>query len=164
MHTAVKLNEVVVKKSGESHLVLLNMPGPPKNKKGDENCILSLPVTGFLFLKWCLILKSGSEGTSLEWKALFLGFTSVLNRSACLRYGVFGGSDGRLRSRPAGSWRRSRGHHHLLLIAKCFRLFWSTLGGSTFGQWGVQKASKDKVWERMYTQCPSLTKQQAGGL
>lgn len=40
MHTAVKLNEVVVKKSKDSELVLLNMPGPPKNKKGDENCIL----------------------------------------------------------------------------------------------------------------------------
>lgn len=40
MHTAVKLNEVVVKKSRDSQLVLLNMPGPPKNKKGDENCIL----------------------------------------------------------------------------------------------------------------------------
>eukprot|EP00064_Thunnus_orientalis_P002458 superscaffoldBa00000181_g2465 len=41
MHTAVRLNEVVVKKSQNSQLVLLNMPGPPKNKKGDENCILS---------------------------------------------------------------------------------------------------------------------------
>ncbi|KAF0047396.1 hypothetical protein F2P81_001029, partial [Scophthalmus maximus] len=37
MHTAVKLNEVVVKKSQNSQLVLLNMPGPPKNMKGDEN-------------------------------------------------------------------------------------------------------------------------------
>lgn len=40
MHTAVRLNEVVLKNSRESQLVLLNMPGPPKNKKGDENCIL----------------------------------------------------------------------------------------------------------------------------
>uniref|UniRef100_A0A8C5I657 Solute carrier family 12 member 7-like n=1 Tax=Gouania willdenowi TaxID=441366 RepID=A0A8C5I657_GOUWI len=37
MHTAVKLNEVVVKKSRDSQLVLLNMPGPPKNMKGDAN-------------------------------------------------------------------------------------------------------------------------------
>lgn len=55
MHTAVKLNEVVVKKSCNSELVLLNMPGPPKNKKGDENCILFQstssikPLTGFFF-------------------------------------------------------------------------------------------------------------------
>uniref|UniRef100_A0A672SUJ3 Solute carrier family 12 member 7-like n=1 Tax=Sinocyclocheilus grahami TaxID=75366 RepID=A0A672SUJ3_SINGR len=41
MHTAVKLNEVVVNKSQGAQLVLLNMPGPPKNKGGDENCILS---------------------------------------------------------------------------------------------------------------------------
>ncbi|TWW70534.1 Solute carrier family 12 member 7 [Takifugu flavidus] len=40
MHTAVKLNEVVVNKSQGAQLVLLNMPGPPKNRGGDENCIL----------------------------------------------------------------------------------------------------------------------------
>ncbi|XP_033838068.1 solute carrier family 12 member 7-like isoform X1 [Periophthalmus magnuspinnatus] len=44
MHTAVKLNEVVKKKSKESQLVLLNMPGPPKNKKGDENYMEFLDV------------------------------------------------------------------------------------------------------------------------
>ncbi|XP_010741922.1 solute carrier family 12 member 7 isoform X3 [Larimichthys crocea] len=44
MHTAVKLNEVVVKKSKHSQLVLLNMPGPPKNKKGDENYMEFLEV------------------------------------------------------------------------------------------------------------------------
>uniref|UniRef100_A0A3B4U663 Solute carrier family 12 member 7 n=1 Tax=Seriola dumerili TaxID=41447 RepID=A0A3B4U663_SERDU len=44
MHTAVKLNEVVVKKSCNSDLVLLNMPGPPKNKKGDENYMEFLEV------------------------------------------------------------------------------------------------------------------------
>ncbi|XP_075936073.1 solute carrier family 12 member 7-like isoform X1 [Anarhichas minor] len=44
MHTAVKLNEVVLKKSRDSQLVLLNMPGPPKNKKGDENYMEFLEV------------------------------------------------------------------------------------------------------------------------
>lgn len=40
MHTALKLNEVILKKSSEAKLVLLNMPGPPRNRTGDENCIL----------------------------------------------------------------------------------------------------------------------------
>lgn len=40
MHTAVKLNEVIVTRSHDARLVLLNMPGPPKNNEGDENCIL----------------------------------------------------------------------------------------------------------------------------
>ncbi|XP_049453623.1 solute carrier family 12 member 7-like isoform X3 [Epinephelus fuscoguttatus] len=44
MHTAVRLNEVVLKNSRESQLVLLNMPGPPKNKKGDENYMEFLEV------------------------------------------------------------------------------------------------------------------------
>jgi hypothetical protein len=37
----VKLNGVVLNKSQDAQLVLLNMPGPPKNRQGDENCILS---------------------------------------------------------------------------------------------------------------------------
>ncbi|CAG11308.1 unnamed protein product, partial [Tetraodon nigroviridis] len=40
MHTAVRLNEVIIKKSKEAKLVLLNMPGPPRNRVGNENCIL----------------------------------------------------------------------------------------------------------------------------
>ncbi|XP_077083212.1 solute carrier family 12 member 7 isoform X3 [Siphateles boraxobius] len=44
MHTAVKLNEVVVNKSQEAQLVLLNMPGPPKNQGGDENYMEFLEV------------------------------------------------------------------------------------------------------------------------
>ncbi|KAF3856630.1 hypothetical protein F7725_017353 [Dissostichus mawsoni] len=34
MHTALRLNEVIIKKSSEAKLVLLNMPGPPKNRTG----------------------------------------------------------------------------------------------------------------------------------
>ncbi|XP_053102246.1 solute carrier family 12 member 5 isoform X2 [Hemicordylus capensis] len=44
MHTAVRLNEVIVKKSQEAKLVLLNMPGPPRNRKGDENYMEFLEV------------------------------------------------------------------------------------------------------------------------
>lgn len=44
MHTAVKLNEVIVNKSHDARLVLLNMPGPPKNPEGDENCILDIDL------------------------------------------------------------------------------------------------------------------------
>lgn len=57
MHTAVKLNEVIVNKSHEAKLVLLNMPGPPRNPEGDENCILSNSRATSreslsLFLRW----------------------------------------------------------------------------------------------------------------
>nr|XP_015209855.1 PREDICTED: solute carrier family 12 member 7-like [Lepisosteus oculatus] len=44
MHTAVKLNEVVLCKSQQAQLVLLNMPGPPTNKEGDENYMEFLEV------------------------------------------------------------------------------------------------------------------------
>ncbi|XP_031423647.1 solute carrier family 12 member 5 isoform X2 [Clupea harengus] len=44
MHTALRLNSVIVKKSQEAKLVLLNMPGPPKNRTGDENYMEFLEV------------------------------------------------------------------------------------------------------------------------
>ncbi|XP_074478027.1 solute carrier family 12 member 7 isoform X2 [Sebastes fasciatus] len=44
MHTAVKLNGMVVNKSQGAHLVLLNMPGPPRNRGGDENYMEFLEV------------------------------------------------------------------------------------------------------------------------
>ncbi|KAK6479540.1 solute carrier family 12 member 5-like isoform X1 [Huso huso] len=44
MHTALKLNEVITRKSQDAKLVLLNMPGPPKNRKGDENYMEFLEV------------------------------------------------------------------------------------------------------------------------
>uniref|UniRef100_H2Z9M9 Solute carrier family 12 member 6 n=1 Tax=Ciona savignyi TaxID=51511 RepID=H2Z9M9_CIOSA len=42
MHTAVKLNEVIVNKSHAAQLVILNLPGPPKgsNESREANCIL----------------------------------------------------------------------------------------------------------------------------
>lgn len=62
MHTAVKLNEVVVNKSQGAQLVLLNMPGPPKNRGGDENCILK---RGTLSLSNLFIVKK-NQGYKLE--------------------------------------------------------------------------------------------------
>lgn len=40
MHTAVKLNEVIVNRSHEAQLVILNLPGPPKDTKleRESNC------------------------------------------------------------------------------------------------------------------------------
>uniref|UniRef100_A0A3B4BJH4 Uncharacterized protein n=1 Tax=Periophthalmus magnuspinnatus TaxID=409849 RepID=A0A3B4BJH4_9GOBI len=44
MHTALKLNEVISKKSKEAKLILLNMPGPPRNRVGEENYMEFLEV------------------------------------------------------------------------------------------------------------------------
>ncbi|XP_061075829.1 solute carrier family 12 member 5 isoform X2 [Conger conger] len=44
MHTALRLNGVIMKKSQEAKLVLLNMPGPPRNRTGDENYMEFLEV------------------------------------------------------------------------------------------------------------------------
>ena len=37
MHTAVKLNEVIVAKSHEAKLVILNLPSPPKTVGPDKD-------------------------------------------------------------------------------------------------------------------------------
>ncbi|KAJ8358601.1 hypothetical protein SKAU_G00151260 [Synaphobranchus kaupii] len=44
MHTALRLNGVILKKSQDAKLVLLNMPGPPRNRTGDENYMEFLEV------------------------------------------------------------------------------------------------------------------------
>ena len=41
MNTSVKLNELIVTKSHNSALVIVNLPGPPKNRGDEENCILA---------------------------------------------------------------------------------------------------------------------------
>ena len=42
MHTAVRLNEVIIEKSHEAQLVILNLPAPPKTEAGELNCIFLL--------------------------------------------------------------------------------------------------------------------------
>ncbi|XP_074686636.1 solute carrier family 12 member 7-like isoform X1 [Strix aluco] len=61
MHTAVKLNGVVLNKSQHAQLVLLNMPGPPKNRKGDENYMEFLEVLTEGLDRVLLVRGSGRE-------------------------------------------------------------------------------------------------------
>ncbi|XP_078054037.1 solute carrier family 12 member 7-like isoform X3 [Mustelus asterias] len=61
MHTAVRLNEVVVNKSQDARLVLLNMPGPPKNRQGDENYMEFLEVLTEGLNRVLMVRGGGSE-------------------------------------------------------------------------------------------------------
>uniref|UniRef100_A0A673W1W4 Solute carrier family 12 member 6 n=1 Tax=Salmo trutta TaxID=8032 RepID=A0A673W1W4_SALTR len=61
MHTAVKLNEVIVNKSHDARLVLLNMPGPPRNPAGDENYMEFLEVLTEGLERVLLVRGGGSE-------------------------------------------------------------------------------------------------------
>ncbi|XP_060922303.1 solute carrier family 12 member 6-like [Limanda limanda] len=61
MHTAVKLNEVIANKSHDARLVLLNMPGPPRNAEGDENYMEFLEVLTEGLERVLLVRGGGSE-------------------------------------------------------------------------------------------------------
>nr|XP_006009868.1 PREDICTED: solute carrier family 12 member 6 isoform X2 [Latimeria chalumnae] len=61
MHTAVKLNEVIVNKSHDARLVLLNMPGPPRNPDGDENYMEFLEVLTEGLERVLLVRGGGAE-------------------------------------------------------------------------------------------------------
>ncbi|KAG8596485.1 hypothetical protein GDO81_001925 [Engystomops pustulosus] len=61
MHTAVKLNEVIVNKSHDAKLVLLNMPGPPRNAQGDENYMEFLEVLTEGLERVLLVRGGGTE-------------------------------------------------------------------------------------------------------
>lgn len=108
MHTAIKLNEVVVNKSQGAHLVLLNMPGPPKNRGGDENCILNVQCNepSLWLVGRCHVLL---------WRSLFMSVYVLHLDCPLLRYGVPGGSPRGSEPGPAGPRRWPRSHHHLLL-------------------------------------------------
>lgn len=74
MHTAVKLNEVIVNRSHDARLVLLNMPGPPRNTDGDENCILCQ------YDQTKGLLHNFGEDFGLQYKCVgycLVGFTSL---------------------------------------------------------------------------------------
>ena len=44
MHTAIRLNQVIKEHSIDSKLVILNLPGPPKDASGEKSCILATHV------------------------------------------------------------------------------------------------------------------------
>ena len=48
MNTSVKLNELIVTKSHDASLVIVNLPGPPKRGGDEENCILLIIVVACL--------------------------------------------------------------------------------------------------------------------
>lgn len=80
MHTAVKLNEVIVNRSHDARLVLLNMPGPPRNTDGDENCIL-FSMRNYLVSHsmWPESQRSFDLDNSYSWYPLRAGSACTMN-------------------------------------------------------------------------------------
>lgn len=103
MHTAVKLNGVVLNKSQDAQLVLLNMPGPPKNRQGDENCIL--------FQCFLVVVVNSSTTMTL------LGLATLVYRASTP---VSWGRWGQGMSRQAGMCGTVRGPPRLISAKTCF--------------------------------------------
>lgn len=61
MHTAVRLNEVIIQKSHEAKLVILNLPAPPKNEAGELNYMEFLEVLTEGLDRVLMVRGSGSE-------------------------------------------------------------------------------------------------------
>lgn len=61
MHTAVKLNEVILSKSNEAQLVVINLPGPPKIRAGEENYMEFIEVLTEGLDKVIMIRGGGRE-------------------------------------------------------------------------------------------------------
>lgn len=116
MHTAVKLNGVVLNKSQDAQLVLLNMPGPPKNRQGDENCIL---------FQCFLVVVSSSVTVALS------GLASLVYRASTP---VSWRSQGRGMSRQAGICDTMRGPPRPINARTCFST--CCVVCITLGTWG----------------------------
>lgn len=61
MHTAVRLNEVIIQKSHEAKLVILNLPAPPKHESGELNYMEFLEVLTEGLDRVLMVRGSGSE-------------------------------------------------------------------------------------------------------
>ncbi|GAB1599326.1 solute carrier family 12 member 4-like isoform X2 [Argonauta hians] len=61
MHTAVKLNEVIVEKSHEAQLVILNLPTPPRTESGEQNYMEFLEVLTEGLERVVMVRGSGRE-------------------------------------------------------------------------------------------------------
>ncbi|KAK3605706.1 hypothetical protein CHS0354_013502 [Potamilus streckersoni] len=61
MHTAVRLNEVIIQKSHEAQLVILNLPAPPKTEAGELNYMEFLEVLTEGLERVLMVRGSGTE-------------------------------------------------------------------------------------------------------
>ncbi|XP_052060467.1 solute carrier family 12 member 4-like isoform X2 [Mytilus californianus] len=61
MHTAVRLNEVIIDKSHEAQLVILNLPAPPKSQAGELNYMEFLEVLTEGIDRVLMVRGSGHE-------------------------------------------------------------------------------------------------------
>ncbi|KAF6038581.1 SLC12A4 [Bugula neritina] len=61
MHTAVRINEVIVERSHDAKLILINLPGPPKKEAGYENYMEYLEVLTEGLDRTVLVRGSGRE-------------------------------------------------------------------------------------------------------
>ena len=89
MHTSVKLNEMIVTKSHNAALVIVNLPSPPQQEGDEENCIHpsffppslppsllpSPPPSPSSFLSLCILSFSCLD---LKWLDVDMEFLDVL--------------------------------------------------------------------------------------